>query len=375
MANTWAQFKTNVLARMQDIVPSDSFFTEACAQYVKSYLSREVDHDIIMAKSYQDRYKELRKRLLGYQTTLVPGSTLDTPVRIYLPVDTTRQGIQPLLTQLINNAYLDLTGLYTFIDKAFREAVIDIQSFLPAYRITQTTTYTVNDVTQVGGLSRAQIPQGAQFYEAYYLQSVQALAENVTYQIGDYVASNGRSYIVLQGGLIGTGLLGSGLQTTDGSVETLGGMTFSFQFYETQIRSFVKQMDWHQRYEFDRIKNNGRSRRQPACLMIDQDTSSFYVWPFLNPNPPAPIPPETYTPTFSYIITWTCPTIFNFQPTDIVPFDDAVEIAVADYVWAKFYMAVEGDRMQAETHAKAYGSKRSELVAECAARTRIKYTT
>jgi hypothetical protein len=296
-------------------------------------------------------------------------------VRVYLPVDTTRQGVQPLITQLINNAYLDLSGLYTFVDKAFREAAVDIQTFLPCYRVTQVTTYTVNDVVQVGGLSRGQIPQGAQFYEAYYLQSIQALAENVTYQVGDLVTSNGRSYEVLQSGLIGTGLLGSGLQTTDGSVESLGGLTFAFRFYESFLRSFVKQMDWHQRYEFDRMKISNQTSRYPACIMIDQDTSSFYCWPFLNPNPPAPIPPETYTPTFSYIITWTAPTTFNFQSTDIVPFDEAVEIAVAEYVWSKFYQSVEGDRMQAETHAKAYGNARSKLVAECAARGRIKYTT
>lgn len=375
MALTWAQFKTYVLARMTDIVPSDSFFTEACAQYVKSYLSREIDHDILMAKSYQDRYKDLRRRLLGYATTLVPGSTLDTAVKIYLPVDATRQGVQPLITQLINNSYLDLTTLATFIDRAFREAAIDIQTLVPCYRITQTTTYDTSDVVQVGGLSRGQMPQGAQFYEAYYLQSVQALAENVTYQIGDLVTSNGRTYVVLQGGLVGTGLLGSGLQTTDGSVETLGGMTFSFRFYEAFVRSKVKQYDWHDRYEFDRIPSSPQNNRRPASIMIDKDTSSFYVWPFLNPNPPAPIPPETYTPTFTYVVTWTNPTMFTLADSDIVPFDEEVGVAIAAYVWSKFYGSVEQDRMQAEIHAKAYASTRSKLVAECAAKGRLMYTT
>lgn len=374
MAITWAQFKTNVLARMQDIVPSDSFFTEACAQYCKSYLSREVDHDILMAKSYDDRYKMLRRRLFGYQTTLVPGSTLDPLVRTYLPVDTTRQGIQPLLTQLINNAYLDLTGLYTFVDKAFREAAIDIQTYIPCYKITQTTTYGTADTVQVGGLARGQMPMGAQFYEGYFIQSLQVLAENVTYDIGDYVVSNGRTYMVLQSGLIGTGLLGSGLQTTDGSVEALGGATFAFQFYDTVLRSFMKQCDWHQRYEFDKIKNNHATRRLPSAIMIDQDTNSFYGWPNLDPAQVAP-DPDGFVPTFSYQITWTSPTVFNFQTTDLVPFDDEVECAVAEYVWTKYYQTVEQERMQSEQHAKAYGFLRSKLVAECAAKTRIKYTT
>lgn len=359
---------------MTDIPATDDQLTMACAQYCKAYISREIDHDLLMAKSYEERFKELKRRLLGYQTTLVPGSTLDPAVKTYLPVDATRQGIQPMLTQLIKNAYQDVTGPYTFLDKAFREAVVDIQTFIPAYRITQTSTYGIADVTQVGGISRGQIPQGAQFYEAYYLQTVQPLAENVVYQIGDMVASNGRTYLVLQGGLITTGLLGAGLQTTDGSVEALGGMTFSFQFYETVIRSYMKQADWHDRYEFDKIKSNCRSMRMPAAIMVDQDTNSFYAWPFLNPNPPAPIPPETYTPVFSYQITWTNPTLFNFATTDLVPFDDEVEIAVASYVWSKYYGSVEQDRAQAQLHASAYNSVRSKLWAEAAAKARIKYT-
>lgn len=363
MANTWIQFKTNVLARMTDIIPTDDLMTMACALYCKAYLSREVDHDILMAKSYQDQYMDIRRRLLGYQTALVPGSTLDPIVRTYLPVDTTRQGIQPLLTQLIKNAYQDVTGLYVFLDKAFREAAVDIQTFIPCYRITQTTCYTNSDVTQVGGLARGEVPMGAQLYEAYYLEAIPVLAENVLYQIGQLVTSNGRTYTVLQSGLIGTGLLGPGLQTTDGSVEALGGMTFAFRFYETQLRSWMKQYDWHQRYEFDRLKTGCSSRRMPAAIMIDEDTFSFYAWPFLDSSG-----------TFTYQITWTNPTVFTFGNTDLVPFDDEVESAVAEYVWAKFYESVEKDRMQAQLHATAYNVLRSKLVAECAAKGRIKYT-
>lgn len=361
MANTWAQFKSNVLARMSDVPQTDDLYGMACGMYVKYYLCREVDHDLTLAQSYYTQYRDLRRKLLGYQTTLIPGSTLDPVVRVYLPVDTNRQGVQTLITQLIKNAYQEMNGLNPFLDKTLREAVVDIQTLIPAYRVTSTTDYGVNDLVVVGGLSRGQLPTGAQLYEGYLLQENVALAENVPYQIGQFIASNGRTYMVLQSGLLPTGTLGAGLQTTDGSVEVLGGCTFTFQYFEPFLRSRCKQYDWHQRYDFNWIKLNCQSKRLPSAIMIDLDTYSFYVWPQV-----------TSTDSLTYQITWTAPTIStNIQDAQLVPFDDEVESTVAEFLWLKYYSTIDKDSAQAKLHGMQYNDQRGKLFAEGAAKLRV----
>lgn len=345
---------------MSDLPGTDEMLTMACGLYVKSWLAKEVDHDILMSKSYMDQYKDMKRRLLGYQTTLVPGSTLDPIVRVYLPTDSDRQGIQPLLTQLIANAYQDVQGTFTFIEKALREAVVDVQCLVPQYRITQTTLYQLADVTAVGGLTRGQMPMGAQFYEAYLLEAVPALAENTPYQIGEYVSSNGRTYMVLSGGLLPTGTLGAGLQSTNGAVEALGGTTFVFRYFEPCIRSRCRQYDWHQRYEFNRLPTGCKTRRQPSSVMIDNDGYTFYTWPQV-----------TSTNNLTYQMTWTNPTVFNFQDADLVPFDDDVEACVAEFVWAKYYNSVEQDRLQSQTHGQLYANMLRALYAEARNKNRI----
>lgn len=362
MGNTYVQFQNNVLDRMSEVPATDDQFGMACALYVKSFLSREVDHDLLMAKSYMDSYKSLRRRLLGYQTTLTPGTSLDPVVRTYLPVDNTRQGVQTLITQLILNSYQDAQGLGPFLQRAFQEAVIDIQTLIPCYRVTETTSYDTATTSNVGGLSRGQLPFSAQIYEAYYLYMVPALAELTPYLPGAEVSSNGRTYMVLQGGELSTGTLGSGLQTTDGSVEALGGVTFVFRYFEPYLRSYMKQLDWHERYELDKLKTGSKSRRYPAYIAIDPDSFSFYAWPQLDAN-------------HVYQLNWTAPTVFGFQNTDIVPFDSNVEAAVAEYIWAKYYMTVDQDANQAAKHGATYGVMRSKLYAECMAKRRVMYTT
>jgi hypothetical protein len=122
MALTWLQFKAEVKKSLTDVTATDDLFASACSAYVKAAISREVDHDLLLAKSYDNEYRDMRKRLLGYSTALAVGSTLDTAVKTLLPVDSQREGIQSYLTQIIKNGYQEITGLSNFIDKAMKEA-------------------------------------------------------------------------------------------------------------------------------------------------------------------------------------------------------------------------------------------------------------
>lgn len=352
MSTTWYQFRVDTKELLTDVAASDDLFASACAAYVKGMICREVDHDVILSKSYRDYYDEMRRRLLGFTPSLAVGSTLDVAVRVLLPVDDQREGIQTYLTQQIKNAYLELVGISDFIDKVIREAAIDLQSYIPCYRIGEETVYTNTDITAVGNISRGPIPEQAEIREAFYLTDIQLLAENVAYQAGDYVASNGSTYMCLVSGELTTGQLGSGLHTTDGTIETLGGMTFTFIYGEGCMRSELVPIPWSNRFELNCLKDgcNG-SRSKPAMIAIDPETYSFFLWPKLDS-------------THRLSVFWTG-LKFDFADGDNVSFDETAQQAVSEFVLSKYYMQVEREPREAQMHGAAYAAIRSRAYLDC----------
>lgn len=360
MAITWYQFRVGVKELLTDTVASDDLFASACAAYVKSMICREVDHDVVMSKSYANYFTEMRRRLLGFVPTLAVGSTLDTAVRILLPVDNEREGIQTYITQQIKNGYQELTGLETFLDKTMREAVIDMQSYIPCYRIGEETVYESTDVTAVGNMSRGPIPEQAEIREAFWLQDVDVLAENVAYSAGDYVASNGRTYMVLASGQLSTGQLGSGLQTTDGTIETLGSMTFTFFYGEACFRSEVVPIAWENRFMLSYLRDGScGDRDKPVMLAVDPETYSFFIWPKLDS-------------THRLSIFWTG-LKFDFADGDNVPFDETAQEAVKEAVLAKYYAQVEREPREAGLHEAAYVMLRARAYLDCKSRQFVQF--
>lgn len=356
---TWHQFQVDTKTLITDVGATDDLFASAAAAYVKSMLCREVDHDVILSKSYWNYYTEMRRRLLGYATSLDVGSTLDDAVKVLLPVDAQREGIQTYITQQIKNAYQELTGLDTFITKAMREIVIDLQSYIPCYRVGEETVYESTDVTQVGNMSRGPVPPQAEIREAFFLQAVTVLAENVAYQAGDYVASNGRTYMVLASGELTTGQLGAGLTTTDGSIETLGGMTFTFIYGEACFRSEVVPLPWSERFMLNSLRDGCANKDMPVLFSIDPESYSFFIWPKLDA-------------THTLSIFWTG-LKFDFEDGDTVPFDETAQQAVAEGVLAKYYAQVEREPRDAQLHGAAYAALKTRAYLDCKARQLVQY--
>lgn len=349
MALTWAQFKTGTKQLLSDLTASDDLFASACAAYVKGMICREVDHDLLMSKSYLNSYSELKRRLLGFSTTLAVGSTLDVAVKILLPVDSQREGIQTYLTQQIKNAHSDLTSLSAFIEKLMREAVIDFQSYILCYRIGQETIFTSEDVAQVGNLSRGKMPEEGQLQQVFLLTSVDALEEDVAYTAGDYVSSNGRIYRALSSGTISD--LGDGLLTTDGSIETLDGVNFTFFYGEACFRSEIVPIPWSDRFDSNALRDGCVNADKPAVLAIDPETYSFFLWPKLDS-------------THTLSVFWDG-LKFEFFNGDAVPFDEVVQQAVREFVLARYYLQVEHDAREAAMHEALYKELRARAFCDC----------
>ncbi len=76
----WANFINEVLARLSDTAPTNATFTEAQAAYVRARMALELDRDKDAYAIHQNRYTALRRRLVGYSTTLNAGAQV-TAVR------------------------------------------------------------------------------------------------------------------------------------------------------------------------------------------------------------------------------------------------------------------------------------------------------
>ena len=354
---TWLQFKTAVKTRLSDLTPTDDLFAEACALYVKSRIAREVDHDLQSSKSYWNDYRMRRNQLIGFTTTLVVGSTLDAEVKRYLPVDATREGITDYVTAQIKLAAQDVSSLNALADTLITESVIDIQTFIPCYRVGSETVYTAADLTTYGTMTRGTIPCGGSLLEAWLISRVLPLASGVSYVIGDFVTSNGRVYQAISDGSISTA--SPVLVSTDGKVETVDGVKFVFFYGEDSLRSPMRNLPWHQRFQLAYQRTGCAGKNVPATVMLDEQSYSFYVWPPLASG-------DRVSITWSGIKT-------DFADSTVVPFDDGVIVAVKEYVLSRLQLQTDGGVNEAKIHAAAFIEKRAQLFAECMRRANLKY--
>lgn len=355
MADTWLTFKNEAKTLMSDVTASDNLYALACACYVKAALSREVDHDVQMRSSYLGEFRDLKRRLLGFQSTLVAGTTLDTEVNKLLPVDSVREGINTYVTAQIANADREVRTLNVLVDKLIKEAIVDLQSHIPCYRVGTETVYDSGDVTAVGSLSRGPLPPGAELSHGFWIEEMPELTEGDTYATGDLVQSNDRTYRVYIGGTMGD--VEDGLVEVDGSLETLGGLQFTFYYGEGCLRSELVPMRWQDRFSLNYIPDNCQNKTAPARILIDREAFSFWLWPQLDSD-------------HTISLFWNGIKV-DFSDGDLVPFDESAQQAVKEYVLSRFYLQSEENKSQAETHAAAYASLRSRMYADCSARLHV----
>lgn len=373
---TYLEFKRIVYSLIVDDDPSDEMAASAGAEYVKAKIAREVDKDLLLAKSYWESYQAQRLSLLGFVSSYTDPQYSDA-VKELLTVDSDRGGLESFLAAQIKNARQDQEGLAPTVENLIRSAVLDLMSHIDNYRIQRRSCYHVDDAVQLGNASRFRIPDGAAIQDIFYIEDVEELIPGV-YAEGDLVRSNDRVYKVTIGGTILEADIGDGLNTVDTDVvvsavgccncdcnangilqptEVMGGVTFRYlgEYYE--FRKEVQSWPWQHRTALEATPVS-KTASLPPSAAIDPQGYSFYVWPKVDS-------------THHYEVTWSG-ILFNFNDGDTITADEMAAHAVANYVRSHL-LKMRDDRLGAQLAAQAYQSQRSLLYANGREKRSVKY--
>lgn len=369
---TYLEFKTLVYSLIRDDDPSDEAAAQAGAEYVKAKIVREVDKDILLAKSYTDSYQASRFNLLGYVSTYDDAEYMDA-VKEYLTVDADRAGIELFLAAQIKNARQDQEGLAPTVEALIRQGVLDLMSHIDNYRIQRRSCYNLADSVEVGNASRLRLPGDGAVQDIWYIRIVEELAAGI-YEADDLVLSNGRVYKVITGGELLEGDIGDGLQTGPDTgvvesvcdcnsvgilqpTETLGALTFRYLGEEYAFRKEVQSYPWHKRVDLEATPVS-RSTSLPPSAAVDPQGYSVYCWPKLDAD-------------HKYEVTWSG-ILFDFNDGDVITCDEMAAQAVAEYVRGHL-LKMANDRLAANMSAQMYVGQRALLWANGKEKRSVKY--
>lgn len=404
---TFLEFRQLVNQQLTDITADDDFAYSVLADYVKSRLAREVDHDIQLFRSYSADYQRNRLRLIGYNFT-ADAVTIQAAVRERLTVDADREGAQAFINHQVAAGITDIETLSTFIDQKLRQALLDLQTYIVPFRVGHSTSYTNADVVSELNASRLLLPDQAEVRDIYFVRSYPELAEGAEYTLGDLVVSNGILYKVLVGGTLLAGELGDGLHAgdledsadsnDDDETATLGELQFEFFSYRTCCRWRMHPYPYRDRSDLaygskcvtcsscgndcescscdesvistlnactDNCGNSiassdcvTQSVRGPFYYSIDPHGRTMYVYPKLDDD-------------HKVVVFWDGIRI-DFTPGDTVPMGERAVEAVAAYVQSSMRQQAE-DPQTASRHMQQYVLLRSQMFVDGRNRTRSKY--
>lgn len=125
--------------------------------------------------------------------TLLGGS--DSPlvaaVNAMLVNDANRQGAAAYFTSMLGQAQLDIQNRSRQILEYLRLGIIDIQTYVPMYRVGQSQVFTVDDFTLVGAASQGQMPEGAQIRDGFFKQLTSGITVvNMVNEGSSYTVAN-----------------------------------------------------------------------------------------------------------------------------------------------------------------------------------------
>jgi len=209
VADTAEQLYPDVTKVLSPIAGTYDTLIQAITLFVKGELARLIERDTGRYQSFNQDYNQLRFRLLGFSTEELGSPPSDAQVeddvRDRLGSDAARIGAQDMINDLIRTARqqikdfkdttmsltsaaredlnhygswidnviergcADLKGLHVFVENHIRQVVIDLQRYVPAYRMGHETLYGQDDVVADCYASRGSLPEGAKPLQAYIL--------------------------------------------------------------------------------------------------------------------------------------------------------------------------------------------------------------
>lgn len=371
---TYLEFKQAVYSLIRDDDPSDEQAAQAGAEYVKGKIAREVDKDILLAKSYMDSYSTMRFNLLGYESTY-DDAQYAAAVKEFLTVDSDRAGLELYLPRIISVARQDQEGMKATVENLIRQGMLDLMSHIDNYRISRRSCYELADSVTVGNASRLRMPADAAPQDILYIRNIDELVPG-TYVEEDLVLSNGKVYKVVIGGTLTEEEIGDGLTASTDTWEVsytcdcsnsvgvlapqqvLGSVTFRYLGEEYAFRKQVQVYPWEDRTDLESTPVS-KATKLPPSAAIDPTGYSVYVWPKLDAD-------------HRYEITWTG-ILHDFNDGDTVTFDEMACQAVANYVRGHLLKMID-DRAGATLAGQIYVSQRSLLFANSKEKSRFRYS-
>lgn len=205
-----------------------------------------------------------------------------TAVKVLLTVDANRLGAE------------------SYVDQMIRQAVLDVQYFVPFYQLDHATTYAPADMTSQGLASVGTLPGGAKLEDAWFVQT-----------------------------------------------------------NEECCRFPMFPYPWEKRYDLVCGSVCSSVCYEPYFLAIDPKGNNFYAYPALSDG-------------YELVIYWDGLRL-EFVDGDTVPFDEAMVMAVAEFVSAKVARRVNHDLVEHDSYMKSYAIQRNHLYVETKNRLRLRY--
>lgn len=244
---TFAAWRTLVKLAYQGGEPSHASLVRAVTDGARAVLVRDIESDLTLAKSYRESFLQAKIKYAGTRFTDAESSVV-TEVKTLMPIDSDTAAALPLVNNAIVAALEELNALSDKWDAYLLQAAIDLQRHVPFYQVRQVTTYLYDSagVVQHAFASQIALPEGARIQQLTYGLYFPALEQDIEYEAGDRVMSNGRVYeVVTVDGVLTAYEVGAGLTSIDGNSESLGALTFTY--YSPAQDWPVRQLDWSNR--------------------------------------------------------------------------------------------------------------------------------
>lgn len=313
----------------------------AVAAYVKSLICREVDSDLLLSKSYWNRWLELKAQVAGSQIAVF--ATTKPEVQTRITVDASRAAISSFIDKAIQEGIDELNAMVTVFDKYLVEWALDMQRHVVCFTQNQETTYLKAAVTNEGFISKITPTANSRITKVTYERYAPALAAQA-YAVDDYVMSNKRIYLCVTAGTVAT--VGTGLQSVDGEEETLG--TAGFEFAYTLESKDCTPIEWEER---DELLNKTIAGDGPFYT-LNPWTTELWVYPRLDST------------DFRIRVNWNG-VKQTFSGSDTVTFDETCFVCASEYVRGMIQKNVALDPRQAAAALSTYQSMLRRLWTDC----------
>jgi hypothetical protein len=274
---TFAEWVELVKTAYQGSEPTHDELIMAIKDGARAVLVRDVESDLVLAKSYRDTFAEAKADLAG--TRIADDiATVVAEVKTLMPIDDDTEAVVAMLENAIKAACNGLNGVADRFDALLIEAALELQRHVPFYQSRHENAYLKNSsgVEAEAFVSTITPPAGMRLSQIWYGHHYDALAEAVTYAAGDFVESNRRIYICRTGGTLLAGQLGAGLTSINYADEEIGeGLVF--QFYRPKILVPVRNYPWVDRARM----RTGRMGVGPVYALSPQ-TDKLWFYPALD---------------------------------------------------------------------------------------------